>query len=117
MTREKENGHRIDASICLVNRAAILKYWRLQEGSSTALVKRSLAKKYVLDVAKHTRYHPFSRVRGDALLEVCMAVRLFLDKLSRKTDDEAVLEYAAQEARRYCHSIVLRNPSVGKTLK
>lgn len=117
MTREKESGHRIDASICLINRSAILKYRATREGDFRKLVKRSIAKQYILDIAKHTRYHPFNRVRGDALLEVCAAVRILLDKVDRKIRDELVLEYAAQEARRYCHSIVIRNPSIGRTLK
>lgn len=117
MTLEKEKANPIDASVCLINKAAVLRYYKLHAGDFRRLVKQSLAKQYILDVARHTRYHPFSRVSVDALIEVCAGVRLCLERCATGSSDALVLQKAGQIARWYCHKIVQRNPSIGRTLK
>jgi hypothetical protein len=118
MTLEKDPQYAFrEAGMCLVNKAAILRFHKTQCGSVARLVKRACAKDYILAVAKHTRYHPFSRVSADALTEVGAATRIYLSSCAKNLSDALLVEGANRAARHHCHKIVQRNPSIGRTLK
>ena len=61
-------------------------------GSNGRLVKPSLVKKFILEYAKRTRHHPFTRV-------------------SASVDD-----YLEMKLRDECRKLVDRQPSKGKTV-
>ena len=59
---------------------------------NSRLIKPSLVKQFILDYAKRTRRHPFSRVSGE------------------------VMDYLEMKLRDECRKLVDRQPSKGKTI-
>ena len=90
----------------------------LDTGEANNMVNRAGVKKYILEWAKYTRYHPFKRVASYVPAEVNGKVRHTLATMDPPPRSaKAAVEAMEQVARSHARSVVIRNPSLGKTLK
>lgn len=90
----------------------------LDTGEANNMVNRAGVKKFVLEWAKYTRYHPFKRVASYVPAEVNGLVRYTLSKMDPlPRSAKAAVEEMERVARQRCYEVVRRNPSLGKTLK
>lgn len=97
--------------------AASVKYY-LATGEAKNMVNRAGVKKYILEWAKYTRHHPFSRVASYVPAEVNGKVRHTLATMDPPPRSlKAAVEALESIARSHARSVVIRNPSLGKTLK
>lgn len=96
--------------------AAAVKHY-LDTGEAKNMVHRALVKKYILEWAKYTRHHPFSRVAAYVPAEVNGKVRHTLATMPEPKSLKAAVEELERIARSHARSVVIRNPSLGKTLK
>lgn len=97
--------------------AAAVKYY-LDTGEAKNMVNRAGVKKYILEWAKYTRHHPFSRIASYVAAEVNGKVRHTLATMDPPPRSlKAAVEALEAIARAKCCEVVRRNPSLGKTLK
>lgn len=90
----------------------------LDTGEATNMVNRAGVKKFILEWAKYTRYHPFKRVASYIPAEVNAKVRYTLTTMDPPPRSaKAVVEALEKVARSHARGVVTRNPSLGKTLK
>ena len=89
----------------------------LDTGEAKNMVNRGGVKKFVLEWAKYTRYHPFKRVASYVPAEVNGKVRHTLSTMPKPKSLKAAVEEMERIARSHARSVVTRNPSLGKTLK
>lgn len=96
--------------------ASAVKHY-LDTGEAKNMVNRAGVKKYILEWAKYTRHHPFSRVAAYVPAEVNGKVRYTLSTMPEPKSLKAAVEELERIARSHARSVVIRNPSLGKTLK
>lgn len=90
----------------------------LDTGEAKNMVNRAGVKKFILEWAKYTRYHPFKRVASYVPAEVNGKVRYTLSTMDPPPCSlKAAVEEMERIARSHARSVVTRNPSLGKTLK
>jgi hypothetical protein len=99
----------------LVVPSAVKHYLDTKEAKN--MVNRAGVKRYILEWAKYTRHHPFSRVAAYVPAEVNGKVRYTLATMPEPQSLEAAVEELERIARSHARSVVIRNPSLGKTLK
>jgi hypothetical protein len=99
----------------LVVAAAVKHYLDTEEAKN--MVNRAGVKKYILEWAKYTRHHPFTRVASYVPAEVNGKVRHTLATMPEPQSLKAAVEALESVARSHARSVVIRNPSLGKTLK
>ena len=88
----------------------------LQTKEELLMVSRAGVKRYILEWAKHTRWHPLNRVADIVSSEVNAKVRHTLRTTTYKSAKEAI-EELEKVAASHCRRVVVRNPSMGRTLK
>jgi hypothetical protein len=96
--------------------AAAIKHY-IDTGEAKNMVNRAGVKKYILEWAKYTRHHPFSRVASYVPAEVNGKVRYTLSTMPKPKSLKAAVEELERIAQSHARSVVIRNPSLGKTLK
>ena len=96
--------------------AAAVKHY-LTTGEIKNMVHRALVKRFILEWAKYTRHHPFSRVASYVPAEVNAKVRYTLQTMPKPKSLAAAVEELERVAKSHARSVVSRNPSLGKTLR